>query len=231
MTIEDFALLMIREQDESSLDSGYLAVVKGWTEDAIDELLLAHDWRELRRTKSFTTDTVNSIYTIDQGVREIRAMRFKVTNEPIDYLDGEMLYSVAEDLEQVRKPRFWFWESSIFQSSDTQLKIQFDSIPDVAYVIEYLAIVDPLSLTSTNINVPVQRQMFAALKHRVRAFIYEQDGNDAQAQSYIQQFYGVINRLLEKDNSKSANNLRLQARDISHTRDKRLAHLDPNHFS
>jgi hypothetical protein len=230
MTIEDFALLMIREQDESSLDSNYVEVVKGWTEDAIDELLLAHDWRELRRTKSFTTDTVNAIYTIDQGVREIRAMRFKDTNEPIQYLDADMLYSIAEDLEQVHKPQFWFWESSVFQSDDTQLKIQFNSIPDAAYEIEYLAIVDPLSLTSANVNVPVQRQMFTALKHRVRAFIYEQDGNLEMATTYVQQFYGVINRLMDKDNAKSPENLRLQARDISHTRDRRLAHLDPNHF-
>lgn len=230
MTIEDFALLMIREQDESSLDTDYVEVVKGWTEDAIDELLLAHDWKELRRTKTITGVVGNNVYTIDQGVREIRAMRFQDTNEPIDYMDGEMLYSIAEDLEKQRKPQFWFWESSVFQSNDTQLKIQFDCKFDSTYVIEYLAIVDPLSLTSTNVNVPVQRQMFTALKHRVRAFIYEQDGQDAQSVSYINQFYAVINRLTEKDNAKSANNLRLQARDISNTRDRRLARLDPNHF-
>jgi hypothetical protein len=230
MTIEDFALMMIRDQDESSLDTDYLEVVKEWTEEGIDELLLAHDWRELRRTKTFTTDTINSVYTIDAGVREIRAMRFKDTNIPIKYLDAEMLYSIAEDLEKTQKPHFWFWESSVFQSNDTQLKIQFNSIPDAAYVIEYLAIVDPLSLTSVNVNVPVQRQMFSAIKNFVRSKIYEQDGNDVQAASYLQQFYNGINRLMDKDNAKSASTPRLQPRDISNTRERRLATLDPDHF-
>lgn len=230
MTIEDFALMMIRDQDESSLDADYLAVVKEWTEEGIDELLLAHDWRELRRTKTITGVVGNNIYTIDAGVREIRAMRFQDTNEPIDYLDAEMLYSIAEDLEQQRKPEFWFWESSVFDTNDVKLKIQFNSKFDSAYIIEYLAIVDPLSLTAANINMPVQRQMFSAIKDFVRSKIYEQDGNDIQSQKYLQKFYGTLNKLLDKDNSKSANNLRLQPRDVSNSREK-LARLDPNHFA
>ena len=230
MTIEDFALMMIRDQDESSLDADYLAVVKEWTEEGIDELLLAHDWRELRRTKTITGVVGNNIYTIDAGVREIRAMRFQDTNEPIDYLDGEMLYSIAEDLEQQKKPEFWFWESSVFDSGDTKLKVQFNSKFDSAYVIEYLAIVDPLSLTSTNINMPVQRQMFSAIKDFVRSKIYEQDGDDIQSQKYLQKFYGTLNRLLEKDNNKAGENVRLQVRDVSNTVDRKLARLDPNHF-
>lgn len=230
MTIEDFALMMIRDQDESTLDADYLAVVKEWTEEGIDELLMAHDWRELRRTKTITGVVGNNIYTIDAGVREIRAMRFQDTNEPIDYLDGELLYSIAENLEQTKKPEYWFWESSVFESSDTKLKVQFNSKFDSAYVIEYLAIVDPLSLTAVNVNMPVQRQMFSAIKNFVRSKIYEQDGNDIQSASYLQQFYGGIQRLMEKDNNKAANNLRLQTRDISNTVDRRLARLDPNHF-
>jgi hypothetical protein len=229
MTISDFALMMIRDQDESSLDSDYLAVVMEWTEEGIDELLLAHDWKELRRTKQFTTDTINSVYTVDQNVIEIRKMRFKDTNEPIDYLDAEMLYSIAEDLEKTQKPQFWFWESSVFQSDDTQLKIQFNSIPDAAYAIEYLGVVNPLSITG-NVNVPVQRQMFSAIKHYVRSKIYEQDGNDIQSDKYLKQFYTTLDRLLGKDNAKSANDLRLQTRDIPNTRDRKLARLDPNHF-
>jgi hypothetical protein len=230
MTIEDFALMMIRDQDESSLDADYLAVVKEWTEEGIDELLLAHDWRELRRTKTITGVVGTSIYTIDEGVREIRAMRFQDNNEPIDYLDGEMLYSIAENLEQQKKPEYWFWESSVFDSNDVKLKVQFNSKFDSAYVIEYLAIVDPLSLTSANINMPVQRQMFSAIKDFVRSKIYEQDGNDIQSQKYLQKFYGTLGKLLDKDNSKSANNLRLQTRDITNTVDRKLARLDPNHF-
>lgn len=230
MTIEDFALAMIREQDESSLDADYLITVKGWVEDSIDELLLAHDWKELKRTMTLTTDTVNSVYTIAQTVREIRAMRFKVTNEPIEYLDPALLYSIAEDLEQQRKPQFWFWESSVFQSNDVQLKIQFDAIPDAAYVIEFLAVVNPLSVVSTNINMPVQRQMFVALKHRVRSYMYEQDGNDIQSEKYLNLFLATIEKLKDKDNSSSGNDMRMQVRDISNQRDRRLAHLDPNHF-
>lgn len=230
MTTEDFALMIIREQDESSLDADYLAVVKEWTEEGIDELLLAHDWKELRRTKTITGVVGNNVYTLDEGVREVRAMRFQDTNEPVQYLDAELLYTLAENLEQQKKPEYWFWESSVFDTNDVKLKVQFNSKFDSAYIIEYLAVVDPLSLTAPNINMPVQRQMFSAIKDFVRSKIYEQDGNDIQSQKYLQKFYGTLNKLLDKDNSKSANNLRLQPRDISHSKEK-LAHLDPNHFA
>ena len=230
MTIEQFALIMIRDQNEDSSDADLLDVVKVWVEDAIDELLAYHDWDTLRRTKTFTTDTVTSVYTLEAGVREIRAMRFKDTNEPIQYLDDPVLYSIAEDLEQKRKPQFWFYESSAFVTDQVFLKIQLDSIPDSPYVIEYAATIDPLSETSVNINIPVQRQMFQALKHRVKAFFYEQDREVELMTTSLQQFYAAMNRAMEKDNVKADNNLRLQVRDISNTKDRRLAHLDPNHF-
>lgn len=230
MTITDFALLMMREQDEASDNTELVEVYKTWTEDAIDELLLAHDWRELKRTKTINGIVGNNIYTIDQGVREIIAMRFQNTNEIIDYADAAFLYSLGEDLEKQRKPQFWFWESSVFQSNDTLLKIQFDSKLDSAYVIEFLAIVDPLSLTVANTNIQLQRQMISALKNRVRAFAYEQDDELEKMQSCLTLFYNSIERLKEKDNAKSANVARLQPRDISNQRDRRLARLDPNHF-
>lgn len=230
MTINDFALLMMREQDEASDNSELVDVFKTWTEDAIDELLAAHDWNILKRTKTFTTDTINSVYTLDQGIREIRAMRFKLTNEPIDYVDAPFLYSMAEDLEQVGKPEFWFFESSVFQSNDTQLKIQFNKIPDAAYVIEYLGVIDLLSVVSSNINLPVQRGMFTALKHRVRAYSLNNDKDYEGEDRSKQDFFILVQRLVEKDNAKSANTARLQVRDISNTRDRKLARLDPNHF-
>lgn len=231
MTITDFALLMMREQDEASDNTELVEVFKTWTEDAIDELLLAHDWRELKRTKIINGIVGSNIYTIDQGVREIIAMRFQDTNEIIDYADAAFLYSLGEDLEKQRKPQFWFWESSVFQAGDTQLKIQFDSKLDSAYVIEYLAIIDPLSLTETNTNIQLQRQMISALKHRVRAFVYEQDDELEKMQMYLGYFNGIVEKLMQKDNAKSANVARLQPRDLSNQRDRRLARLDPNHFS
>jgi hypothetical protein len=230
MTLNDFALIMMREQDEASDNTELVEVYKTWTEDAIDELLLAHDWRELKRTKTITGTVGDNKYTIDQGVREIIAMRFQDTNEIIDYADAAFLYSIGEDLEKQRKPQFWFWESSVFQSGDTQLKVQFDSKFDSAYIIEFLAVVDPLSLTVANTNIQLQRQMISALKHRVRAFSYEQDDELEKMQIYLGYFNATVEKLKSKDNAKSANVTRLQPRDISNQRDRRLARLDPNHF-
>lgn len=230
MTIDAFAQSLMAEMDEATDNTDYLAVVKGWVEDACDEIASIHEWKLFRRTLTLNTVGGTATYQLPENIREIRAMRLKVTNEPIEYLDAPVLYSMAEDLENTGKPQYWWWESSAFVTNDVFLKIQLDPVPDAIYTVEYLGVLHPLSAVTANVNIPYQRQMFLAIKNRVRAYMLQSDKDYEGASIARQDFLGILKELIDDENAKMANDIRLQPRDISNQRDRRLAKLDPNHF-
>lgn len=230
MTVNDLALVLMREQDEATDDANFVTVVETWIQDALDEFSSAAEWRLFRNTVVLPTVASQSTYALSANVREIRSIRFQDTNETIEYVDSPRLFSIAEDLENLGKPQFWFWKSSTV-AADPIYNIQLVPIPDGIYSLELLAVFHPTLSPLTSALIPLQQEMILALKYRVRAYLLARDKDYDGSNSNLQLFYGKVDQMMQRENAPKANNIRMQVRDISNSSDRRLARLDPDHFS
>lgn len=229
MTLNELALSLIQEQDESSDNTDLITVVEGWIQDAISELASAYEWRWLRSTATLSLTASDGLYAVPATTRDIRAMRFQDTNEPIEYIDGARLIGIAEDFENEGKPQFWTWYSSD-TDAEPNYNVQFIPIPDGSYTVEYLNILHPEEI-ATGDAIPLHREHILAVKNRVRAYILNSDKDYDGSDRALQLFYAQVQAMIDKEKTPLDNNIRMQVRDISNQSQRRLARLDPNHFS
>lgn len=233
-TVNALALQLIREQDEASDDSDYVATVEQWIQDAIDEFASAADWRLFKETISLSTVASTDTYELPFRVAEIRSMRFVDTDEEITYIAPERLVGVVEDFEREAKPQFWCWSKNNEADDPNVYEIRLIPIPDDVYSIEYFADIHPttdVSSSPSSTVLPLHQEFIIAIKHRVRAYMLAYDNDYDGHDRYLQMFFSKVEQMKAKENSPRANWARMQVRDLSRAGDRRLARLDPQHFT
>jgi hypothetical protein len=230
MTINQLALALVKEQDESSDNTEFVSLVEDWIRDAIDEVSSVYEWRLFRKTVNIITIASQSEYDLPVGIREIRGIRHTIGDDPVEYVDAPRLYGVAEDLENLGKPLNWYWGNSTLEGTGVSLTIRFDPVPDDAYSLDVQVIFMPLEAPIPVQFIPFQNDIILCIKHRARAYILANDKDYDGAQMYLQMFFNKISELIGKETSPSASNIRLQPRDISKQGSPRYARLDPTHF-
>ena len=232
MTVNELALVLMRETDEATDNTEMVTTVESWISDAVDEVAGAADWKLYKRTDSLTTTASDNTYSLEEDVKDVRSIRHVDTDEPIDYQDEASLAGVAEDFENTGKPRWWFFIEPTDGTEQLVKNIGFSPIPDDAYDIQinvnYHPLIQPL-ITSN--NIPIRQEAIIAIKHRVRAYILMNDKDYEGAKMYLQMFYEKLKEMIAKENkTPSAQILRMQPRDLSNQNDRRNARLDPSHF-
>lgn len=238
MTINQLALVLMADQDEASDNTDLVSVIESWISDAIDEISSATDWISLKSIFSLNTVASQATYTLDSSIKDIRSIRFTGTDEEITYVDEPRLFSIASDLEQLAKPRFWFFDSQSTNPADAipaqpPLKIRFHPIADTVYPLMVSArkhaLIAPISGSAV---IPFRQEMIPAIKDRVRAYILGNDKDYEGMQVYLQMFYDKVNKLVAKEESKpGANYLVMQPRDVWGADIGKLVQLDPSHFA
>lgn len=229
MTVNELALSLIKENDEASDNTEFVSMVEVWVQDALDEFASSTNFKLFKKQVVFNTIVSTAIYSLDVNVREIRAMRFTGTNDPIDYVDEPRLYGIAENLEELGKPQFWFWADTT-QTATPQYRFQLDPIPDSVYQIQMSVIFHPTLTPLTSANIPLQQEMIIALKHRVRSYIYANDKELDTSAFYLSQYQAIVQRFVDREKTPAANYARRQIRDIGNQTNRKLARLDPSHF-
>lgn len=232
LTVNALALVLMREMDEATDNTELVSVVESWIDDAVDEIAAAADWKIFKQLDTLATIASTSTYALSQDVIDVRSIRFVDTDEPIDYQDETSLFGVAEDLENLGKPRWWFYTNTSAGTDEVIKNIRFSPIPDAIYNLTLSVQVHPTTTALiTSSNIPFRKETILAIKNRVRAYKMMDDKDYEGATAYLQMFYKQLDDMRSKENkSPSAQILRMQPRDLHNQGDRRFARLDPSRF-
>lgn len=237
MTATDLATILMREMDESTDDVEMLTTVIGWISDALDEVSSACDWRIFKSIFPFSTQPNVATYSLDASLIDIRSIRFVDTDEPIHYKDDPRLHAMSMNLEEVGKPRDWFFDS---QDDDPAtaipaqpiIKIRFFPIPDDFYSITISAQKHPIVTPLTALQaIPLRQEMLLAVKDKVRWHIAMDDKDYEGADRYGLAFVNRLADMVAKEESKpGARELRMQVTDVAPSGMNQDVRFDPSHF-
>lgn len=232
MTLNDFAKLMAREHSEAIDDSDYIELVENWTVDALAEMADASEWRFFQTQSVITTIIGTPQYDLPTGVNQVRSFRMPDVDEEIVYKNVQTLITLAQDLEQTSRPRFWYYANAGESGSDIIYRVNFWPVPDAIYNIVGEFRFDPTTITGSSFQLPIQGYLQLLLKDRVRSYMLADDKDYDGSDRAYQRFLKNLEMAVRRENSKINNRQRFQPRDISGRGSERaLARLDPAHFS
>lgn len=233
-TVNDLVTVLMREMDEATDNTEMVTTVVGWISDAVDEIASATDWTIFKTV--FTTSLSTTVATLElaQNIKDVRDVRLIDTDETIDYCDEPILFSIAANLEELGKPRNWFYVDADDDAAENpQLVMRFHPQPDSAYPVMISARKHPLTdpITSTSTEIPFRQEMILAIKDRVRAYILANDKDYEGMNTYLQIFYNRVEKMVAQEDSKpGARLLVMQPRDLNNDTSHKYARLDPSHF-
>jgi hypothetical protein len=231
MTVNELAIEMLRAQNEAQDDTDFILTVEQWIRDALDELALYTDWRAFQTSDTITTIISQRVYTLAINVRDIRFIRDPVSDIKVSYETKARLVDLGLDLEKPGRPDFYYPESVSVSAPNVKYTIGFQPIPNAVYNFDVGYNIVPQRLLSMD-TIPIQNEMILPLKNLTRSMMAFDDTDYDLADRLYARFVDQTDKLMRRENSKADDNPRLQQRDIpSRGRDRRLAHLDPNHFS
>jgi hypothetical protein len=238
MTATDLALILMREEDESSDDAEMLTTVIGWISDAVDAISSACDWRIFKAIFPFSTQPTVATYDMDASLVDIRSIRFVDTDEPIHYKDDPRLFSTFTNLEEPGKPRDWFIDS---QDDDPAtaigaqpiIKIRFHPIPDDFYTLTISAQKHPIVTALTPLQaIPLRQEMLLMVKDWVTARIRYDDKDYEGGDRFLAAYNDRLQKMVAKEESgPGARELRMQVTDIAPSGNNQDVRFDPAHFN
>lgn len=237
MTATELATILMREMDEDSDDEEMLATVISWISDSLDEVSSACDWRIFKSIFPFSTIATQATYDLDASLVDIRSIRFVDTDEPIHYKDDPRLYSMSMNLEEIGKPRNWFFDSqdddpSTAIPAQPIIKIRFFPIPDDAYSLTISAQKHPIIIPLTELSaIPLRQEMLLAVKDKVRWYISMDDKDYEAADRFNSAFIARLTDMVAKEESRpGARQMRMQVTDIAPSGMNQDVRFDPSHF-
>ena len=231
MTLQELAIIVLREQSEAQDDPTHIAVIVEQIIDSLEEIATEADWRWLNQIGSFTTNIGQSTYNLPEGIREVKFMRIPATDRELDYLAPERMSRYGLDFEQSGTPTHWFYVQPAVDAPNQTLVFGFKlyPVPNAAYTIEYYMLKNFRSYTASS-QIPVQEEFLLLLKDRLRSYILTDDKDYDGADRAYQRFQTRLEKLRRREGTKNSNYLKLRTRDIASSA-PRYARLDPNRFS
>lgn len=229
MTVNELALELIREAQESSDDTDYVLIVEAWINDAISEIASVSEWKFFQKEFPINTIISTPTYDLPAEALDLKYLRFTDNHETIDYIDPERLVDVGVNINEVSRPTYWWYESADLTIADAPLTIRLAPIPDTTYVLDAPYYFHPDTTGTTGI-IPVPRDKLLVIKERVRANFLFEDKDYEGYRLMLQRFASKLQAAISTDRSKHARTLTLQVRDLPSGVNRKLARLDPNHF-
>jgi hypothetical protein len=229
MTVNGLAVELIRAHNDNQDDSDMILTVEQWIRDALDELALETNWKAFETYTTLTTGIGTPEYTLPINVRDIAFIRDPVNEKYVVYAEHARLAELHVDFEKQGEPDFWMFAQQVVTPPDVQNKIRFQPVPSsvINYDIGYQIV--PARLLSMD-TIPIQNEAILPLKFLVRAYMHFDDNNYDHADRFYQRYVSTVDKLMRRENNKSADIPRLQPRDIPRSSNRRFARLDRNHF-
>src|SRR5215475_3719530 len=233
-TVNQLALELIRAHREDSSDANYVLTVEQWIRDALDEFGLETNWRAFQTTSTLVTVASQLVYKLPFAVRDIRFIRDPATETNLVYLTQERCALLNFDLENVSRPQFWGYYDLLLDTvpnpDEYTYEIFLHPIPDTIYNYNIGYQINPANLITSDI-IPLLRDHLFTIKAGVRAYMCMEDKDYDGAQAWRAIFERNISKARIRENTKLNDSPQMQIRDIPNRTDRRLARLDPNHFS
>lgn len=228
-TVNELALILMRENGEATDQTDRIAVVEQWISDAVSELASLSEWKFFQKEYTLTTVIGTSTYEIPAEALDLKYIRDPINDERIEYCDPEHLVQVGFDIDQQARPRYWWYQNANLATEDLPLVVKFSPVPDIIYNFEAPYYFHPGELETTDL-IPVPRDKFLVVKNMVRAkfFLYEKELEMYQLQ--MREVEKGMIAALNSDRKKHARELVMQIRDIPSTGNRRFARLDPSHY-
>jgi hypothetical protein len=205
--------------------------IEQWTRDALDELAIETNWRAFVTNTTLVTAAGTRVYVLPINVRDVEYIHEPVSRTWINYDTKQNLVNKGLDMQQSGRPEFFYYEDTTITPPDVKYEIGLQPVPNAIFNLDVRFNIVPARLVSAD-TIPIQNEHIFPLKFLVKSFIAFDDNNIDQANHFYGRFTSIVDKLMRRENNKVADMPRFKQRDIpSRTGDRRLARLDPQHFS
>lgn len=233
MLVSEFITTVQREASETQDDTGYNALCLSWLQDAIVEFASETTWKHFQGSQLMSTIPNQRLYDLMLNHLDIRSITSGDGVKRIDYLPLERIRSRGLNIFQTGPPQLFYFEDLLNENIDSPedmvVRIGFYPVPVSVEDYQIFTELVPANLSLDSI-LPVTRDIIPSLKHKVRYYIAMDDDDADRATINLQLYQNAVNLLKDKEHTVGDDHRVLAETDIPSTR-RRLARLDPNHFS
>lgn len=229
-TVNSIALDLIREIEESTDDSGFVAKVELRVNEALDEIAVATNWNTFRTRSTFNTVAGTAVYQLTAGGREIIQLRYTDTGEPIPHWTIQEAARRGVKLEDSGRARAWLEDGNLVSGTNVFYQFRLVPKPDSILTIEREFFYHPSDVASGSV-LPVQDQYIVLVKDRVRAYLLELDQKYDAADRAQRRYEANLDRLVKREARKVAAKTVLKQTDLANIRRRERAIFDPSHFN
>lgn len=228
MTLNQLALILLRENSRSTDDPDLVSVTEDWISDAIAEIGNTSEWKFFQKEYSFNTVASQATYTLPAEALDLKYLRVVSTDLEIVYIDPETLVHYSQDLEQTTStPEFWWYESA-GAIADAPLIIHIHPVPSSIIPMSAPYYFHPGVLASGD-TIPVPRNRLLVIKERVRARFHLEDKEFASYDRVIADFRQKLAAAIVDERGKHARTYTLGTNDLP-KRNRYYTRFDPGHY-
>lgn len=226
-TVNQLALVLMRECGESSTNADLVAQFEAWVQDIFDEIGIQTEWSWLYIISTLATVNGTRLYEVVGALEQAITMRITIDDTPLVQKKRQELADRGFNLELTGKPTWWYIEG--YDSINEVFQLGLYPVPSAIYSIEVLGLLQPQELVSSS-KLPFPRSFISVLKNGVRAKFREDDKNWTGAQLSRSQYLEARTQLISKNNRKISQASKMQIQDISYS-GYDYVRLPPDHFS
>lgn len=227
-TTNSVALDVIREFEESTDDTNFVAKVELRVNEALDEIAVATNWNTFKTRATFATVISQAQYNMPTGAREIIQLRYLDTGEPIPLLTTQEAARRGIKLEDTGRARAWLEDGNLVSGSNVLLRIRLWPVPSAIVNIEEEHYYHPSDVASASV-LPIQDQHIVLVKDRVRAQFLEDDQKYDAADRAQRRYEANLATLVKREQAKVAEKTILQEVDLANIRRRRGPRLPGNY--
>jgi hypothetical protein len=229
-TVSALALELASEAGESTTDTDYLSLVRGWIKDGYREIGDKAAWAFLKTDESVSfTVAGGDEYETQATCSEITYMRLTATDTPVIYVPVERLASLGLDLEQTGRPKYFY--SSGYNSSTGKNKFKVWPVPDGTYAGEIHENGRPVELEDAD-TIPMPTNFLTIMKDYVRMMQAKDDKDYELYDRMDTKWQKALAERMLRYSKQPARHIRLRVSDITGDRaEMQPVRLPPEHFS
>src|SRR5215510_10824227 len=227
-TVNSVALDVIREFEESTDDTGFVAKIELRVNEALDEIAIATNYNTFKARTTIPTVISQAQYNMPVGAREIIQLRYPDTGEPIEFMSTQEAARRRIKLEDAGRAIRWLEDDTTVSGSNVLLRIRLWPVPSAIVNFEAEYYFHPSDVASATV-LPIQDQLIVLVKDRVRAYFLENDQKYDAADRAQRRYEANLQNLVKREQAKVADKTILQEVDLANIRRRRGPRLPGNY--
>jgi hypothetical protein len=210
-------------------DAGFVSVVEGYINSALDEIATTTNYNMFKTRASFNTVAGTAVYQLPAGGRDIEQLRYTDTGQPIWLWGTQEAAQAIAQLEDPGRACVWIEDGILVSGSNVLYQFRLAPVPDSVLSIEQIYYFHPSEVATAQV-IPVLEQYLPLIRRYVKAELYELDGMLDRAKEQRSIYREILGGLVPREKRKVAKHTQLQASDLVRGGGRPQAIFDPAHF-